>query len=109
MYRLKIQYTSVFKEKSLLKKNFAELTTLNFRLHAELKEALEKQLEALPFMPLGTDIPADEGIVRNLQEQLQLINQVCEMKHLYCLISLLVPWQTRGKLFYCLVQNLETV
>ncbi|XP_075277087.1 sodium channel and clathrin linker 1 isoform X2 [Opisthocomus hoazin] len=26
-------------------------------------------------MPLGTDIPADEGIVRNLQEQLQLINQ----------------------------------
>ncbi|NXW34217.1 SCLT1 protein, partial [Phaetusa simplex] len=47
----------------------------NFRLHAELKEALEKQLEALPFMPLGTDIPADEDIVRNLQEQLQLTNQ----------------------------------
>ncbi|NWH64418.1 SCLT1 protein, partial [Geococcyx californianus] len=45
------------------------------RLHAELKEALENQLEALPFMPLGTDIPSDEQIVRNLQEQLQLTNQ----------------------------------
>ncbi|NWS51443.1 SCLT1 protein, partial [Chunga burmeisteri] len=56
-------------------KYFAELTSLNVRLHAELKEALEKQLEALPFMPLGTDIPADESIVTNLQEQLQLTNQ----------------------------------
>ncbi|NXH74999.1 SCLT1 protein, partial [Hydrobates tethys] len=54
---------------------FEQVTKENERLHAELKEALEKQLEALPFMPLGTDIPADEGIVRNLQEQLQLINQ----------------------------------
>ncbi|NXV95451.1 SCLT1 protein, partial [Calonectris borealis] len=62
-------------KKSLLKKYFAELSSLNFRLHAELKESLEKQLEALPFMPLGTDILADEGIVRNLQEQLQLTNQ----------------------------------
>uniref|UniRef100_A0A8B9Z236 Sodium channel and clathrin linker 1 n=1 Tax=Buteo japonicus TaxID=224669 RepID=A0A8B9Z236_9AVES len=54
---------------------FEQVTKENERLHAELKEALEKQLEALPFMPLGTDIPADEGIVRNLQEQLQLTNQ----------------------------------
>ncbi|NXP80497.1 SCLT1 protein, partial [Ramphastos sulfuratus] len=54
---------------------FAELSSLNSSLHAELKEALEKQLEAIPFMPLGNDIPADEGIVRNLQEQLQLMNQ----------------------------------
>ncbi|NXA24456.1 SCLT1 protein, partial [Ibidorhyncha struthersii] len=60
---------------SLLKKYLNELSSLNFRLHAELKEALEKQLEALPFMPLGSDIPADEGIVRNLQEQLRLTNQ----------------------------------
>ncbi|NWS73451.1 SCLT1 protein, partial [Crotophaga sulcirostris] len=58
-----------------IKKCFAELRSLNFRLHAELKEALENQLEALPFTPLGTDIPADEQIVRNLQEQLQLTNQ----------------------------------
>ncbi|NXC69833.1 SCLT1 protein, partial [Anhinga anhinga] len=56
-------------------KYFAELSSLNFRLHAELKEALENQLEALPFMPLGTDTLVDEGIVRNLQEQLRLTNQ----------------------------------
>ncbi|NWR68764.1 SCLT1 protein, partial [Centropus unirufus] len=61
--------------KSLLKKYFAELSSLDFRLHAELKEALENQLEALPFVPLGGDIPADEQIVRNLKEQLQLTNQ----------------------------------
>ncbi|NXI55902.1 SCLT1 protein, partial [Chloroceryle aenea] len=54
---------------------FEQVTKENERLHAELKETLEKQLEALPFMPLGTDIPADECIVRNLQEQLQLMNQ----------------------------------
>lgn len=92
VYRLKVEYTSVVKKKkkkSLLKKYLAELSSLNFRLHAELKEVLEKQLEGLPFMPLGTDIPADEGIVRNLQEQLQLMNQVCEMKYLYCLFLLL--------------------
>ncbi|XP_014805440.1 PREDICTED: sodium channel and clathrin linker 1 [Calidris pugnax] len=60
---------------SKMRKKFEEVTKENERLHAELKEALEKQLEALPFMPLGTDIPADEDIVRNLQEQLQLTNQ----------------------------------
>ncbi|XP_047934115.2 sodium channel and clathrin linker 1 isoform X2 [Anser cygnoides] len=52
-----------------------QVTKENERLHAELKEVLETQLEALPFMPLGTDLPADEGIVRNLQEQVQLTNQ----------------------------------
>ncbi|NXM79029.1 SCLT1 protein, partial [Serilophus lunatus] len=52
-----------------------EVTKENERLHAEIKEALEKQLEALPFMYLETDIPADEGIVKNLQEQLQLAKQ----------------------------------
>ncbi|KAM6402421.1 sodium channel and clathrin linker 1 isoform 1-T2 [Pluvialis apricaria] len=60
---------------SKMRLKFEQVTKENERLHAELKEALEKQLEALPFMPLGTDIPADEGIVRNLQEQLQLTNQ----------------------------------
>ncbi|NXX87925.1 SCLT1 protein, partial [Centropus bengalensis] len=48
--------------KSLLKKYFAELSSLDFRLHAELKEALENQLEALPFVPLEADILADEQI-----------------------------------------------
>ncbi|NXO38111.1 SCLT1 protein, partial [Locustella ochotensis] len=52
-----------------------EVTKENERLHAELKEPLEKQLEALPFVHLETDIPADEGIVRTLQEQLQLEKQ----------------------------------
>ncbi|XP_027514828.1 sodium channel and clathrin linker 1 isoform X4 [Corapipo altera] len=52
-----------------------EVTKENERLHAELKEVLEKQLEAFPFMHLETDIPSDEGIVKNLQEQLQLAKQ----------------------------------
>ncbi|NXU89604.1 SCLT1 protein, partial [Xiphorhynchus elegans] len=56
-------------------KYFAELSSLNFRLHTELKEVLEKQLEALPFTHLETDIPADGGVVRNLQEQLRLAKQ----------------------------------
>ncbi|XP_075006259.1 sodium channel and clathrin linker 1 isoform X4 [Calonectris borealis] len=60
---------------SEMRLKFEQVTKENERLHAELKESLEKQLEALPFMPLGTDILADEGIVRNLQEQLQLTNQ----------------------------------
>lgn len=81
-YKSKVQYFSSFRD-SVLDKYCTELSPLNFRLHAELKEALEMQLDALPFMPLGTAIPADEEIVRNLQEQLQLTNQVCEMKHLY--------------------------
>ncbi|NXT36398.1 SCLT1 protein, partial [Pelecanoides urinatrix] len=77
-----VRYTSV--KISLVKKYFAELSSLNFRLHAELKEALEKQLEALPFVPLGTDILADEEIVRNLQEQLQLMNQEKEKARELC-------------------------
>lgn len=92
-YKSKIQYFSQFKN-IVLNKYCAELSPLNFRLHAELKEALEMQLDALPFMPLGTAIPADEEILRNLQEQLQLTNQVCEMKHLYSSVSS-VPWQIR--------------
>ncbi|NXV43866.1 SCLT1 protein, partial [Uria aalge] len=60
---------------SKMRQKFEEVTKENERLHAELKEALEKQLDTLPFVPLGTDIPADEDIVRNLQEQLQLTNQ----------------------------------
>ncbi|NXG24254.1 SCLT1 protein, partial [Grallaria varia] len=52
-----------------------EVTKENERLHTELKEVLEKQLEALPFTHLETDIPTDEGIVRNLQEQLRLAKQ----------------------------------
>lgn len=60
---------------SEMRQKFEQVTTENRRLHAELKEALEMQLDALPFTPLGTAIPADEEILRNLQEQLQLTNQ----------------------------------
>ncbi|XP_006873269.1 PREDICTED: sodium channel and clathrin linker 1 [Chrysochloris asiatica] len=48
----------------------------NERLHGELKDSVEKQLEALPFdRAMGNDIYADDETVRNLQEQLQLANQ----------------------------------
>ncbi|POI22322.1 hypothetical protein CIB84_013932, partial [Bambusicola thoracicus] len=60
---------------SEMRQKFEQVTTENRRLHTELKEALEMQLDALPFVPLGTAIPADEEILRNLQEQLQLTNQ----------------------------------
>jgi hypothetical protein len=47
------------------------------RLHSKLKDAVEKQLEALPFgTGIGNDICADDETVRILQEQLQLANQV---------------------------------
>ncbi|NWZ91412.1 SCLT1 protein, partial [Nesospiza acunhae] len=69
------QYISVVKKNRVLKKYLAELSSLNFRLHAELKEPLEKQLEALPFVHQETDIPADEGTVRTLQEELRVAKQ----------------------------------
>lgn len=50
------------------------------RLHNKLKDAVEKQLEALPFgTGIGNDICADDETVRNLQEQLQLANQVSDI------------------------------
>lgn len=50
------------------------------RLHSKLKDAVEKQLEALPFgTGVGNDICADDETVRNLQEQLQLANQVSDI------------------------------
>ncbi|XP_077032876.1 sodium channel and clathrin linker 1 isoform X3 [Agelaius phoeniceus] len=58
-----------------MKKKLEEVTKENERLHAELKEPLEKQLEALPYVHLETDIPADEGTVRTLQEELRVAKQ----------------------------------
>uniref|UniRef100_A0A6Q2ZB04 Sodium channel and clathrin linker 1 n=1 Tax=Esox lucius TaxID=8010 RepID=A0A6Q2ZB04_ESOLU len=45
----------------------------NERLHAELRESVERQLQALPVGP-GADEDAlgDDGVVKNLQEQIQL-------------------------------------
>ncbi|KAM3831096.1 sodium channel and clathrin linker 1 [Vipera latastei] len=48
----------------------------NERLHEELKEAIEKQLEALPSGSISRDATfMDENLIRNLQEQLQLANK----------------------------------
>ncbi|KAF5923365.1 hypothetical protein HPG69_006534 [Diceros bicornis minor] len=62
MGEVKLQLENVIKE--------------NERLHSELKNTVEKQLEALPFGPeMGNDVYTDDETVRNLQEQLQLANQ----------------------------------
>nr|KAF6402389.1 sodium channel and clathrin linker 1 [Rousettus aegyptiacus] len=62
MGEMKLQLENVIKE--------------NERLHSDLKDAVEKQLEALPLgTEMGNDIYADDETVRNLQEQLQLANQ----------------------------------
>ncbi|XP_020956353.1 sodium channel and clathrin linker 1 isoform X4 [Sus scrofa] len=62
MGEMKLQLENVIKE--------------NERLHSELKDAVEKQLEALPFATeVGNEIYTDDETVRNLQEQLQLANQ----------------------------------
>ncbi|ETE69085.1 Sodium channel and clathrin linker 1, partial [Ophiophagus hannah] len=48
----------------------------NERLHEELKEAIEKQLEALPSGSVSRDATfMDENVIRNLQDQLQLANK----------------------------------
>ncbi|XP_061298519.1 sodium channel and clathrin linker 1 [Pezoporus flaviventris] len=61
-----------------MRQNLEQVTRENERLHAELKEAIEKQLDAFPFVSLGTDILADDYIVKNLQEQLKLETQAKE-------------------------------
>nr|XP_019604588.1 PREDICTED: sodium channel and clathrin linker 1 isoform X2 [Rhinolophus sinicus] len=62
MGEMKLQLENVIKE--------------NERLHRELKDGVEKQLEALPFgTEIGNGIYTDDETVRNLQEQLQLANQ----------------------------------
>ncbi|KAM5308614.1 sodium channel and clathrin linker 1 isoform 2-T2 [Glossophaga mutica] len=62
MGEMKLQLENVIKE--------------NERLHSELKDAVENQLEALPLgIEMKNDIYIDDEIVKNLQEQLQLANQ----------------------------------
>uniref|UniRef100_A0A8I5ZLA1 Sodium channel and clathrin linker 1 n=1 Tax=Rattus norvegicus TaxID=10116 RepID=A0A8I5ZLA1_RAT len=59
-----------------MKLQLETVITENERLHSKLKDAVEKQLEALPFgTGIGNDICADDETVRNLQEQLQIANQ----------------------------------
>ncbi|XP_061210654.1 sodium channel and clathrin linker 1 isoform X2 [Neopsephotus bourkii] len=61
-----------------MRQNLEQVTRENERLHAELKEAIEKQLDTFPFVSLGTDILADDYTVKNLQEQLKLETQAKE-------------------------------
>lgn len=59
-----------------MKLQLETVITENERLHSKLKDAIEKQLEAIPFgTEIGNDICADDETMRNLQEQLQLANQ----------------------------------
>lgn len=62
MGEMKLQLENVIKE--------------NERLHSELKDAIENQLEALPLSnEMKSDVYVDDETVKNLQEQLQLANQ----------------------------------
>lgn len=70
------QLTYYQKHMGEMKLQLEAVITENERLHSKLKDAVEKQLEALPFgTGIGNDICADDETVRNLQEQLQLANQ----------------------------------
>ncbi|XP_076788458.1 sodium channel and clathrin linker 1 isoform X2 [Arvicanthis niloticus] len=70
------QLTYCQKHMGEMKLQLETVITENERLHSKLKDAVEKQLEALPFgTGIGNDICADDETVRNLQEQLQLANQ----------------------------------
>ncbi|XP_052586569.1 sodium channel and clathrin linker 1 isoform X1 [Peromyscus californicus insignis] len=70
------QLTYYQKHMGEMKLHLETVITENERLHNKLKDAVEKQLEALPFgTGIGNDICADDETVRNLQEQLQLANQ----------------------------------
>ncbi|XP_021082553.1 sodium channel and clathrin linker 1 isoform X2 [Mesocricetus auratus] len=67
------QVTYYQKHMGEMKLQLETVITENERLHSKLKDAVEKQLEALPFgTGIGNDICADDEIVKNLQEQLQL-------------------------------------
>ncbi|XP_069098247.1 sodium channel and clathrin linker 1 isoform X1 [Pleurodeles waltl] len=53
-----------------------KITRENERLHQQLREAVERQLESMPDPTgLGHELFTEEEIIKNLQEQLQLANQ----------------------------------
>ncbi|KAI1887678.1 hypothetical protein AGOR_G00192780 [Albula goreensis] len=59
-----------------LKVKLEEVVRENERLHSELRESVERQLHSLPIVPSADgDTLTDEGVMRNLQEQIQLANQ----------------------------------
>lgn len=65
--------------------NLLSLNTFS-RLHAELRESVEKQLHALPTASgvEGSTLEED-AVIKNLQEQVQLSEQVCINVRLICL------------------------
>ncbi|XP_044285644.1 sodium channel and clathrin linker 1 isoform X2 [Varanus komodoensis] len=70
-----------------MRQKLEEVIKENERLHEELKEAIEKQLDTLPSgSSLGDVMTMDENLIKNLQEQLQLANK--EKEHV------LELWQT---------------
>uniref|UniRef100_A0A673T1G9 Sodium channel and clathrin linker 1 n=1 Tax=Suricata suricatta TaxID=37032 RepID=A0A673T1G9_SURSU len=70
------KYSLVQKQMGEMKLQLENVIKENERLHTELKDAIEKQLETLPFgTDMGNDIFTDDETVKNLQEQLQLANQ----------------------------------
>lgn len=53
-----------------------KITKENERLHQQLRETVERQLESIPDSTgLGNELFTEEEIIKNLQEQLQLANQ----------------------------------
>ncbi|XP_066241272.1 sodium channel and clathrin linker 1 [Saccopteryx leptura] len=70
------QLTYYQKQVGEMKLKLVSVIKENERLHSELKDAIEKQLESLPCgTEVGSDLYADEETIRNLREQLQLANQ----------------------------------
>ena len=56
------------------------------RLHAELRELVERQLQALP-VGLEGDTLGEEGLVKNLQEQIHLSVQVKRVHNLTSVLA----------------------
>ncbi|XP_066089303.1 sodium channel and clathrin linker 1 [Saccopteryx bilineata] len=70
------QLTYYQKQVGEMKLKLVSVIKENERLHSELKDAIENQLESLPCgTEVGSDLYADEETIRNLREQLQLANQ----------------------------------
>ncbi|KAM4603621.1 sodium channel and clathrin linker 1 [Polymixia lowei] len=69
LHRYQVQMTDV-------KVKLERVVKDNERLHAELRESVERQLQALPVTPgVEGSTLEDEGVIRNLQEQIQLSGQ----------------------------------
>lgn len=59
------------------------MATLTFaRLHAELRQSVEEQIHAIPLASgVEGNVLGEDAVTRNLQEQVQLLEQVCMRSH----------------------------